>query len=208
MIDSQFIQTLQEAEAKGKAGVEEMRAILKDNGGMKRLLSIAAQTIPAPKVGGRVVVNTTTRIPDDFPGETDKQKAIGYWERKRRPDLVAKVEEIAEHFHAHHLGKGTRAASWPSTWQTWYSNQIEFVRPPREGDLFLASVTPLIEQTNIPGWIGRLESFYGDNGSPAGTWLAKWGGKPPVKPSDTIPENCACPTQAFALYLENRKRRA
>lgn len=208
MTDAQFIECLQALETKGtKDGIDEMRAVLKDNGGIKRLLAIAAQIVPVPKAG-RVTIKTASRISDGFPEQEDKDKAIAYWERKRRPDLVANVEDIAEDFYNHHLGKGTRAESWPATFRTWYSNQIQFVRPPRESDLFLASVTSLVEQTNLAGWGGRLECFYGDTESPTGTWPAKWGGKPPAKPNDPIPENCSCPTQAFALYIENRKRRA
>lgn len=207
MTDGEFVTTLQDLQAKGKDGLEEMRAVLRDNGGMKRLLAIAAQTVPKPKAG-RVDIKAKTRIPDGFPGQEDKDRAVVYWERKRRPDLVANIEDIAERFYNHHLGAGTRSEKWSASWQTWYSNQIEFVRPPRDGDLFVASVTPLVENTNLDGWVGRLECFYGDTEAPAGTWSPKWGGKPPSTPTEAVPENCSCPTQAFALYLEQRKRRA
>lgn len=203
MIDEDFVMKLVELDAKGKDGLAEARELLKTCGGMKRLLAIAVRGLgKKPKAAGQVQTGLRTRIPDEFPSETEKQKAIIYWERKRRPDLVTRVEDEAAKFHAHHLAAGTRSLSWPATWQTWYSNALEFNRPPRETGLFAAEVA--FEQTNIPGWVGRLRVFY-ESDSPV--WPDRWGGKPGKLPSDPIPSGCRCPAQAFALYLEEVKKR-
>jgi hypothetical protein len=44
------------------------------------------------------------------------------------------------------------------------------------GRLTLAAVA--FEETNLPGWLKRLEIFSGKTDSPRGTWRASWGPKP------------------------------
>lgn len=198
MLDAQFVEKIQELYAMGDAGKVEMRDLLR-NGNLTRLIELAA--IGAGLKKRRQPEKIKSRLPEGFPGPEEKGKAIAYWERKRRPDLVARVGEEAEKFAAYHESNGTRSESWAASWRTWYSSAIEFNKPPREGGLF--AVEPLFEQTNPVGWASRLDAFY-----TAGTWIAKWAGKPPALPTDPIPEGCKCPKQAFTLYLQNQQRRA
>lgn len=211
MVDAEFVETLVQLETKGIDALGDMRQVLKDNGGMKRLLSIAMLGLgvkPKRAVPGLLEPKIKTRLPDGFPAEHEKQAAIVFWERKRRPDLVARIEEEAEKFTSYHLSNGTRSENWGASWKTWYSQALEFNKPPRS-DLFVASVNPIQQQRiSVAEWVARLETFYGDTDMPAGTWNLTWGGKPPGAASDPVPANCACPTQAFALYLDRKKRRA
>lgn len=204
MIDDEFVMKLIELDAKGKDGLVDAREVLKTCGGMKRLLAIALRGLGGrPKAAGRVSTATKTRLPDEFPGETEKSAAVTYWQRKRRPDLVANVEEEAEKFVSHHLGAGTRSENWSASWRTWYSHALEFNKPPRDGGLFQVAET-VFEQCNVAGWVGRIRAYYD---SESRVWPARWGGKPPENPEDAIPSGCRCPSQAFAQYLAEKKRR-
>ena len=199
MIDADFMKQVQELHAKGDAGKPELRELLK-NGNLARLIMLAARGVRARPKRNLAKPENKSRIPDEFPGEAEKQAAVLYWQQHRRPDLVAAIEDEAEKFHDHHYSHGKAMLSWPYAWRTWYKNALQFNAPPREGQLF---AVPVFEQTHVAGWETRLGMFYSD-----GTWLAKWGGKPPVAPSDPIPADCKCPKQAFTLYLSNRERRA
>jgi|GEM_PF-1260082 len=67
-----------------------------------------------------------TRIPASFPDREAMDAACAYWRKKGRAYLCDRVNTEADKFRAHHEGKGTRAASWQSTWKTWYCNQVSF----------------------------------------------------------------------------------
>lgn len=202
MIDAEFISKLKELETQGQNGVYVMRQILIENGGMKRLIALAERGLGAKAratTGGFVDTTVKTHIPDEFPGETEKQAAILYWEQHRRPDLVAMVGHEAEMFYNHHYSKGTKSRSWRASWQTWYSNAMKFTKPPRGTDLFPLAAVVAFEQTNLAGWTRRLHLFYDTN-----VWSTKWGGKPPARLRDPIPSDCKCPVEAFSIYLKNR----
>lgn len=73
----------------------------------------------------------TRQLPADFTlTPTLRNRAEAYWASKQRTDLDA--DDEFELFTAHHRGRGTRAADWDATWQTWYGNAVRFNRKPRE----------------------------------------------------------------------------
>jgi len=115
-------------------------------------------------------------IPNDCPSLEDGSAALAYWEKHRRPDLVAALDDIAEKFRDYHISHGSKMLRWDVAWRTWYRHAVEYVKPPRDG-LFSAPVA--FEQTTVQGWEKRLEIFDGlDADCPPGTWSPKWGPKP------------------------------
>lgn len=200
--DDEFVARLQELDAKKADGLPEMRELLR-NGNLSRLIALAARGVAPIKRAGRISLAIKTRVADGFPDQSMKDRAVIYWGKKRRPDLVARVEDIAEDFHNHYLANGEKAESWPAKWQTWTSRALEFNKPPRDGGLF--PIAPVFEQTGVAGWVARLQVYYSNESR---TWPATWGAKPAENPNDAIPSGCRCPAQAFALYLAQTKRRA
>lgn len=69
-----------------------------------------------------------TLLPDDFPLEEDKAKALRYWQGRGRTDLDM-ADEVFR-FRNHHTSNGTRMVSWPAAWATWYANAIRYRRAP------------------------------------------------------------------------------
>lgn len=197
MLDDELIAKLQELESLGDAGMKEKREVLRLNGGFGRVLALAARGLGAKS--RKADVKVKSRVPDDFPTQEDKEKAVLYWERKQRPDLVARLEEQAEKFNDHYLASGERAESWPAKWRTWYGNALEFVKPPRDG---LGLATVAFEQTNEAGWLQRIRLFYRDT-----TWAPTWGGRPPAQPYEPVPKGCHCPAGVLKAYVEERHQR-
>lgn len=189
MIDHTFISKLLDLDALGKDGLQEMRELLKQEGGISRLIGLAKRGVD--RVARAESKKMRTRIPDEFPGEKEKQSAIAYWEAQRRPDLVAAIEEQCEEFVLHHTKCGSLMASWPAAWGTWIHRAPRYTQPPRGGELFSASV--LFEQATLEGWVTRLEIFHGLKGQPAGTWLDKWGAKPGA-------DGCRVPPEATESF--------
>jgi len=83
---------------------------------------------PKPPEGAK----RKSRISDDqkLTGEL-RDKALMYWKSKNRPDLDP-LEEF-EKFKNHYLGNGERRLDWGRTWQTWYTNAVQFNKPPTGG---------------------------------------------------------------------------
>lgn len=203
MLDDELIAKLQELESLGDAGMKEKREVLRLNGGFGRVLALAARglTVRIKSNGNKPVPQgTMTHIPDDFPDATAKEKAIGYWEQKRRPDLVARVEEVALEFYNHHFTKNTKSKSWAASFQTWYVKEVSHSHPPRPGDQ--AGATVAFEQTNEAGWLQRIRLFYCDT-----TWAPTWGGRPPAQPYEPVPKGCHCPAGVLKAYVEERHQR-
>lgn len=137
-------------------------------------------------------------IPDSCPSDADKAHAVAYWQKLRRPDLVARVEDEAEQFHDHHTAHDTKLVDWSAGWRYWCRNSLKINKPPRGTDLFAAPAPVLFEQTDLAGWVGRLEVFYGlDEHRRAGSWSGEWGPPPGQK-------NCRMPPEA-KMQFDNRK---
>lgn len=173
MTDQDFIEALKSARASGDKA--KMTEVMATEGSWERLLPIAERGLARIAKAKARNDSRKTLIPDEFPDAENKAKAVTYWNMNRRPDLAARVEEIAGDFHAHHFNKNERFVSWPIAWRTWYQRSIRFERPPQ--GQFSAPV--LFEQTDMAGWERRLRLFYGlEHGTPKGAWSGKWGGEP------------------------------
>ena len=189
MTNEQLIAELKKLNVFGSVSLPEMEALLDKEGGLSRIVELLPEK-RLPRSAG----STKISIPDDFPDAAAKALAIAYWETKRRPDLVDRVEEISEQCHDHHTKENSRypRENWRLVWKTWYVNAVKFEKPPRDTGLF--AVAPVsFEQTTPQGWVGRLEVFYGLNGSQAGSWSPKWR----QKPDET--GNCI-PQEAWRLF--------
>lgn len=190
MTDEQFIKRLQALNDAGD--VEGMRKVLKECGGIGRVIAVAARG-----AGVNVVKlekeQAKSFIPENFPDAACKDAAIAYWNTKRRPDLVARVEEIAEQFHTHHFTRNNRLTRWPMVWKTWYVRAVNIENPPR--DMPIASVTDLFSPDPAV-WLRRLSIFhYGDeeNGLEVGHWSNRWGPKPGLP-------GCQIPPEAIKMF--------
>ena len=176
MIDSDLVSKLLEYDSKGKDGIQEMRDLLKQEGGISRLIGLAKRGVD--RITRTETKKMRSRLPDEFPGEKEKQAAVAYWEKQRRPDLIASIDSECEKFVDHHTQHGKAMADWGCAWRTWYRNAVQFNAPPRDGSLGL--VVPIYEPPRSPAdAVTRLEIFYGKSPDcDAGTWTPKWGPNP------------------------------
>lgn len=69
------------------------------------------------------------KMPEDWPAQADQEKAIAYWRKAGREDLVENLQAQISLARAHHLGKGTRSPDWPQIWITWYTRALEYNKP-------------------------------------------------------------------------------
>jgi len=77
--------------------------------------------------------NNKKKLPDDFVlTETLRDNAIAYWHSKNRKDLSASEQWLK--FINHHRSKGSKMADWDCAWVTWYTNAVEFTKPPGGGN--------------------------------------------------------------------------
>ncbi|OHV42214.1 hypothetical protein BBK14_11375 [Parafrankia soli] len=74
---------------------------------------------PRPTAAERTA--RATRMPEDY-ALTDKHRA--YAIKKGVP--AGAIEDMFEHFKAHHIGRGTRWESWEKAWITWVLNSRRF----------------------------------------------------------------------------------
>lgn len=182
MTDDQFVARLVELDAEGPAGIPAMREVLR--GQMSRLIALAARGLKAKAVKEKAE-DRKRQIPDEFPDQSAKDAALEYWNGHRRPDLVARAEEIAEAFHTHHHIRNVRFTRWDMAWKTWYVRAVSIERPPQGAGLFSAPI--VFEQASIEGWVSRLEIFGGIDGPQKGSWTPKWG-PTPLEPGNKVPE--------------------
>lgn len=69
-----------------------------------------------------------TQISDEFVlTDARRRKAIEYWAKKNRFDLIA--DDEFENFRNRHKSKGEVMLDWDSAWSTWYANAVKFNRP-------------------------------------------------------------------------------
>lgn len=197
MTDEQFIANLVALDAKGKDGIPEMREVLR--GQMSRLIALAARGLKS-KIVKEFADERKRNIPEGFPDQFAKAAAVEYWNKHRRPDLVARLDEIAEQFYTHHFIRNVRFTRWDLAFKTWYVRAVSIEKPPQGAGLFSATV--VFEQTSIEGWVSRLEVWYGlAEGSKPGDWTTKWG-----LPPDNL-GNCV-PAEARKEYARRHPPRA
>jgi len=174
MTDEEFLQNITGLEEMGD--IQARNTVIKNNGGMKRLIALAAKAVLKEK---RIAKKREPAfIPDNFPDPAAKERAVAWWSGQRRPDLVAAVEQQAEEFRHRNLDEQT--SSWGGKWKTWYMNAVHFTKPPRFADVveFVAPST----------WLARLKVYHGLTDAPARTWNPQWGPEPGSPGSRVPPE--------------------
>lgn len=196
MIDADFVSRLQELDAKGKDGLPEMRELLRPAGQLSRLIALAARGAHRAKRAPKGPAGTF--LPDNFPGDAERERAVAYWRKHGRPDLEARIEEQIDKFRGLNADKQQR--SWPGKWATFFMNAIDFTRPAFGTG---AGAPVLIELASVDGWLDRLSMFYGHkDGCPAGAWHPKkWG----PKPGDP---GCRVPPEAQQVFDSRNVRQA
>jgi hypothetical protein len=158
-----------------RENIPAMREFLKTPGHLDRLFDLAIKGAKKPSKS-----KARSSLPQGFPDKAQIDRACAFWALQKRPDLAVAAELQAAEFRDHHTGRGTLAADWPATWGTWMRRALQFTRPPRTGP---APVPAEFEQTNLDGWLRRLEIFHlgdDDDNYPAhvGSWSPRWGAKP------------------------------
>lgn len=167
-----------------RENIPAMREFLKTPGHLDRLFDLAIKGAKKPPKS-----KARSSLPPGFPDKPQIDRAKGFWAMEKRPDLVFVADGQAAEFRDYHQGRGTLAADWMATWGTWMRRALQYTRPPRTGPV---AVEMVFEQTNIAGWVRRLELFhFGDADdnypAPAGGWSPKWGAKP-GEPGNRVPK--------------------
>jgi len=179
MTDIEFV-----AEVKRlRSNMAAMREFLKQPGHLDRLFDLAIKGAKKPPRS-----RARTALPARFPDQPQVDRAKGFWAMEKRPDLVLAADQQVGEFRDYHTGRGTLAADWPATWGTWMRRALQFTRPPRSGPV---AVPPPFDETNVAGWLLRLEIFYGvDYGSDgeSGGWHPRWG-EPPDRAGNKVPND-------------------
>lgn len=125
-----------------------------------------------------------TAIGDFRPDDGMVGAAQRYWQSRGRHDLCPLVLDEVERFLANHRARGTRMASWPDAWKTWYSNAPQMNRQPFQArNAAIPQTSP--EDRDLAMWLWRLEVLNfgaeedgtGEEALPVGYWDASWGPK-------------------------------
>jgi uncharacterized protein YdaU (DUF1376 family) len=69
-------------------------------------------------------------LPEDFPGQPERDWAQTHWLGKGRADLCNSIGDEVEKFRDHHRGRATTSADWAGSWRTWARNAMNFSRAP------------------------------------------------------------------------------
>lgn len=176
-------------------GIPQMRDLLR--GQMSRLITLAARGVGVKEVKLKRDLSKA-HIPADFPDADAKLAAVEYWNKKRRPDLVARIEEISEHFHNHHFVRNASFSHWGMVFKTWYMKEVQRTAPPR--DMPSAVVLDLFATVDEAGWLRRLQMYHHGDGETIepGYWSPmKWGPKPGQ-------EGCKVPAAVLARFSHGR----
>ncbi len=75
-----------------------------------------------------------TKIPENFPLQSNFEAAQTYWRSKNRDDLCPRTLEIADGFRDHHTAHGTASFDWNASWRTWYHNSLKFEKANGHGN--------------------------------------------------------------------------
>lgn len=186
--DETFVTELLEIHAKGDISAE--RAYIKTNGGMDRIYALAKRGVTRAKSETR---KKGERIPDGFPDQAAKDRAIAHWDSVGRPDLSGSIDSECLRFRSWVDDQDLKRPRWGATWGNWYRNTPGQIRP--AGKLALVEATPAnVPAASLATWLLRLEMFYGKvEDNPAGTW------SPANGPNPDDPRN-AVPVPAWSAY--------
>lgn len=182
MTDEKFSKALADWLKEGVPGLAKMRELLKQPGQLERWAELAVRG--AARAKRETTKTKPTFLPDNFPDDVEREKAVAYWRKNGRPDLEPRLDQQAERFRT--ITQDRPTASWSGKWRTFYMNAIDFTRPVAG----TPSLTVLPGKTALHVWQWRLEVFErgdpDDADFPKGTWLPDWG-QPPGAPGCIVP---------------------
>lgn len=189
MTDGDLVARLVELDRDGANGLPEMRDILKREGGISRLIGIAARAIP--KCGEKAA--RMLPLGEYKPSDHKQELARKQWQKVGRHDLDVATE--IDKFRAHHTKSRSTSASWDASWQTWYCNAPNMTPPPRgmNGKAALRVVEPgAFKPTDAAGWAERVAVWLGQREEPRGFWVPAWGPVPGAEgcmvPASLVPQ--------------------
>ena len=175
MIDSDLVSKLLECDSKGKDGIQEMRDLLKQEGGISRLLGIAERVIKKPVRAKKPKQAALDILPPWLP--------LTEWNAyvKMRDRIKAPLTDEAKVLTFNKLEKFKTDGMDPAA-VLMQSVQAAYrgVFPLRAETNSGTNVVPIYEPPRNPAdAVTRLEIFYGKSPDcDAGTWTPKWGPNP------------------------------
>lgn len=193
--DQQFLMRLVEIDAKGSAGVEDLKSFCKENDGASRVIS-RLTAIALAKKPVRLPKPKQERLPD-----IDGFAAF-YEACPKKEGRIA-----ASKAYSDALKTGVDPATLLAAMKR-YAGQVDRTRPQfikkpanwlRDGDWDSAPVSlvtvagtgigvPVKVQAELSQWVWRLEVWEGlDAEFPKGTWFADKWGLPPDQPGTSVP---------------------
>lgn len=72
------------------------------------------------------MTNRKSQIGDYSPDEESRQKALAYWRKNERQDLIADIDDQVELFVSYHAAHGSQMVLWPRAWVTWFMQAHKF----------------------------------------------------------------------------------
>lgn len=194
MTDKDFLSALLTLNAKGADGLVEMRQVLKENGGMKRLLAIAIGKQRKPRAERSAAPDGFDAFYAAFPrreAKGDAEKAYAAALSRSTPEIIlAGAKRYAEAMKQSEF----RFIKYPATWlraDCW------------KDELGALRLVGAPEETGIDVWLRRLSIFYyGDeeSGLEVGYWSNKWGAKH-GRPG------CQVPAEAATMFEAKKQAR-
>lgn len=188
MTDDEFAKHFVEDHAKG---LDILRTFIKEHDPkMKRVAALVLRGAVRAKSATR---KAGERIPDTFPDQAAKDRAIAHWTAVGRPDLAGMIESECLRFRSWADDADRKSPRWGATWGNWYRNTPNQIRA--AGKLALVETAPAnVAAASVATWLLRLEIFYGKvEDNPAGTW------SPSNGPNPDDPRN-AIPAPAWSAY--------
>lgn len=173
MTDDEFAKHFVEDHAKG---LDVLRSFIKEHDPkMKRVAALVLRGGVRAKSETR---KKGERIPDGFPDQSAKDRAVAHWSTVGRPDLASAVETECLNFRSWAKDADRKSPRWAATWGNWFRNVPGRVRA--AGKLALVETAPAnVPAASLPTWLLRLEMFYGKvEDNPAGTWSPANGPNP------------------------------
>lgn len=194
MLDSAFVAHVQALHAKGPEGLPQMRELLK-NGNLTRLIELAAlgaeKKKNLPKRRAQQQTFAGMQFPDWWPTKA-WENYLAMRKKKRAATTERAVEMIlAEVITLRAAGHDPTACLDQSTLKGW----TEVYAPKGSNG---AAAPAVLENTNLAGWMSRLEIFFvGDDECPKGGWSPKWGPRPDQA-------GCVAPPAILARFSNGR----
>jgi hypothetical protein len=131
-----------------------------------------------PLKNGSTIQDSRLPIVEFAPDEAAQAEAIKFWDGIGRRDLGARIGAVAADFADYLAQHPDRCGVSPAAaWRRWFRRTPDVLPAANGPGGGIADVA--FEQTNIDGWVMRLEMFYGLMEDVAkGTWSPKWGPRP------------------------------